>query len=78
MKRVTKIETADGVLHDDLGAAQRHVEALYGNALSRLAHKLVRLEKYAAMMETLNANLPAFQELLDLKADLQLENPEEP
>jgi len=78
MKRVSKIETADGVLHDGLANAQRHVEALYGNALSRLAHKLVQVEKYGQMMEALNANLPAFQELLALKADLQLENPEEP
>lgn len=77
MTRVTRIQTSDGVLHDNFLKAERHAEERYGKALTDLAHKAVRVEKYVAMATFLEDNLAALVELKALKDDLQLAPPAE-
>lgn len=78
MERVTKIKTADGVLHDSVESATRHADIRYGEALSALAHKIVRLEKYSAICEYIDRNLGMFIELQALRDDMKPppDNPE--
>lgn len=76
MERITKLKTADGALHDTETDARKHAEARYANALLSLAHRLVRIEKYSAVTEFLDANLDAFADLTALKRDIQIEAPE--
>lgn len=73
MKWVANVQTADGKLHEHVSAAQRHAEKLYGEALTKLAAEAVRVEKYGAMAEFIDSNLPRFLELSALKADCTLE-----
>lgn len=73
MKHVTKVQTKDGALHNSPSDARRYAEKLYGEALSRLAHNLVQIEKYLAMQEFVDQNLEVFAELKALKADIAME-----
>lgn len=74
MRRVSRVQTADGVLHEDERAALRHAERRYGDALSRVAHQIVHLDwKYTTTMEFIDTNLNAFVELKALKDDITLE-----
>lgn len=77
MTRVTRIQTSDGLLHDNYLKAERHAEERYGRALTELAHKAVRVEKYVAMAAFLEENLAAFVELKALRDDTQLAAAEE-
>lgn len=77
MKWVSKVQTSDGTLHDNAQKAQHHAEVRYGEALTQLAHKLVRCEKYTQMCEFLDANLDAFLQLKALKDDTVLEKGED-
>jgi len=72
MKWVRNVQTRDGTLHNNVLRATEHAERLYGEALSRLAHRAVAVEKYSKMMEFIDANLDAFIELKALKADTTL------
>lgn len=77
MKYVDRIETSDGVLHTSAINAQRHAQKRYGEALTRLAHKLVQCEKYVATAEFIDENINAFVALSLLKKDIVLEPREE-
>jgi hypothetical protein len=72
MKPVDAFRTADGVLHDSFRAAKSHAEKRYGDCLTRLAHEMLRCEKYVAMTDYLDTNTDRFAELLMLKADCEL------
>lgn len=74
MRQVVKIQTRDGVLHDSPEDARRHADRVYGEALTRLAHRAVALDKYTKMVDFLDANLDAFVELKALKQDMEMEN----
>lgn len=73
MKTVTKIQTRDGVLHDNEASAKRHANKVYADALSTLAAKLVKIEKYSPMMDFLDTRLDDFIELRALADDTVLE-----
>ena len=79
MERVTKVRTFDGLLHDDQRAAQRHLDKIYGEALSKIAHKIISDSdfKYSKLLECLDGNLDAFKKLMQIKADMRMENPDE-
>ena len=77
MRRITMVRTRDGQLHADSAVALRHAENCYGLALSNLAHKLLKADKYLAMLEAIRANLPAFLELEALKNDCVLPPPDD-
>lgn len=73
MRWVQKVQTLDGLLHDNTIKAERHAESLYGLALCNLARQLVQIDKYRAMTEFVDANLAQFVALKALKDDVQLE-----
>lgn len=76
MRRVMKVQTLDGALHDSERDAKRHAEAKYADKLCSLAHKLVAITKYSDMLDFIDANLGVFEELQRLKADTILETNE--
>jgi len=69
MRRVEAWVTADGAVFTDHGKAVRHAQQRYGDALTALAHEAVRIERYTAMCDFIEAALPRFQELAALRAD---------
>lgn len=72
MERITAYRTRDGQTFADHRAAYRHAEKMYGEKLSSIAHKLLRAEKYGAMLEAIESNAEAFAELTALRADMVL------
>ena len=76
MKLLTRVQTFDGALHNDQAAAARHLDRLYGAALSKLAHKIIAESdfKYSHLVEFLDGNLDSFKELMKIKADMVLED----
>jgi hypothetical protein len=77
MKTVSKVMTFDGKLHDTQKDAVRHVEAIYADKLSKLAVKLVSIEKYVALGNFIDENLALFLELASIKADMEVEKDSE-
>lgn len=47
-----------------------------GLQLSKIAHAIVKLEKYTLITDWINANLSEFKELLELEKDTVLEQEE--
>lgn len=76
MKRVSRIQTFDGLLHESPQAAQRHLDKLYGDLLLPLCHKLVHKTngKYGKTADFLDANLETFAALLRIKQDMTPEH----
>lgn len=73
MQRISKIRTFDGAEHADYNDAKRHLDKIYGDELTRLAHQIVKLDaKYRPITEFLDANLDAFARLLEIRADMTL------
>jgi CRP-like cAMP-binding protein len=77
MKWIKQVVTSDGATHANYLAAEKHAEERYGNALTKLARQLVRVEKYTEMITFIEQNLPAFVELQALSEDRKLELSEE-
>ena len=79
MKRVQRYQTSDGIVHDSFERAHKHADNRYGFALTTLAHKLLRVDKYKDMVLFLedDANIQKFLELQKLKDDIKLEVDEE-
>jgi len=73
MQSFTAYKTRDGVLHETYEAAKRHAESRYADQLSKMAHQLVRIDKYSEMMEKLDGFKGSMQRLLDLADDLVIE-----
>jgi len=74
MKNVNKIQTFDGVFHDNTKDAMRHLDKLYGDVLTKIAHQLTACDgKYIRISEYLDENLTSFDGLLRIKRDMQLE-----
>jgi hypothetical protein len=73
MKTVTMIQTQDGEYHTDERSAKRHADKVYGEALSVMSARLVKIEKYSPMMDFIDANLDEFQKLKALRDDCELE-----
>lgn len=78
MIKVTKFQTADGVLHDTQDEATRHLSGLYANALSKLSHSLViNADKYSKAAAWINDNLDNFRQLSAINADMVLADDQE-
>lgn len=75
MKKVALYTTSDGALHTSLDRAKKHAEARFGEAVCRLAHRLVNIDKYAlATAEIAEGGLiEEFAKLAELRADMSLE-----
>ena len=73
MIQVKMVQTRDGELHETFEKAIRHAEVVYGESLTRLATKVVRIDKYTAMCDFIDENLEMFIKLDELKADIELQ-----
>lgn len=73
MKSIPAWQTSDGTVFTDQERAIAYADKRYGDALTRLAHEAVRMEKYAAMTEFIEANLYRFLMLSELRKDRKLE-----
>lgn len=69
---ITRIcyQTLDGQIHLSKDKAEIHADKAYGAELSRLAHQLVKIEKYKDMLEFLDK--ADFGMLLALRKDLEV------
>lgn len=76
MKQVTRIKTFDGMIHDNQKEAERHLDRLYSDAITRIAHNLVQLH-YSQIAEYVDQNLARFEELAKIKRDMIIEKEEE-
>jgi hypothetical protein len=76
MRPIKAYETSDGVLHPCYDYAKRHAEKMYGSQLTKMAHELVRVEKYSEMLDILDGYKESMQLLLDLAADCDVEHEE--
>lgn len=73
MKSVTMIETCDGLKHPNQERAERHLDALVGDLITRLAHKLVATDcKYVKITEVLDSTTEVMREIVRLKDDMKL------
>lgn len=72
MTPVDAFRTSDGVLHDSFDKARSHAEQRYGDCLTRIAHELLKCDKYRAVTDYLDENADRFAELLALRADREL------
>lgn len=77
MRQVTKIETFDGVLHDNVKEARKHLEVQYADVLCPLAHKITAAEKYSKICDLVDANLAEFAKLIKIKEDMALQPEDE-
>lgn len=69
--------TSDGEVHPDLDTANRHACNRYGDALSKLAIRAVRVEKYKDMLDWIEDHLDEFATLIELRRDTELEAADE-
>ena len=81
MKRVSRFETLDGVIHETKAKADKHLEMLYSNALIHIGKRMMvayESKNYnTGLLEYIDTNLSEFVELKRIKDDMQLLNPEE-
>lgn len=77
MKKIICYQTADGSIHTSKKAASAHAEDRFGLKLTSLAHRVVQQTKYLALLAFLVDHLPEFIELVALKKDCEIENPNE-
>jgi hypothetical protein len=74
MKWISMVETFDGLRHEDERSAMRHLEALHADTLSGIAHGIVaQNHKYGAVGDWVDNNLPLFERLMRIKADMKME-----
>ncbi len=64
-------------MFDTRRAALRHADNRFGDALTKLAHEILRVEKYADMTVFLENNLARFAALADLAKDRDCEPSED-
>lgn len=74
MKKVIRYQTSDGVEHKNFESATKYADNRYGNALTSLAHELLRVQKYRLMVEFLENNLGRFVEVQRFKDDIPLKD----
>ena len=77
MRHCVVFKTRDGKLHDTEGRAKQHAEQMYGQLISKLAHKVVALDfKYTAVVHLLadSDTQLLFQEALLWQQDIELED----
>ncbi len=70
MQKITKIVTDDEKMFDSYTEAKKYLDIAYGKQLTRIAVKLLNITKYDVMCEFLDENLDCFQELINLKNEL--------
>lgn len=76
MKNMQCYKTIDGSIHPTYERALKHAEVRYGDALTKLAHAAVRIEKYSGMCQFIEDNLLDFASLVLLKYDMKVSPPD--
>ena len=74
MKRVVKFQTFDGVVHDSPSNAKLYLDKLYGDALTKIVHQLIRTTKYLEYYEYVDSHLEDFAHISTIKNDFELIN----
>ena len=69
MEQLTMFKTFDGELHESQSVAHKHIDKLYGEKLSGIAHKLLRLDSYLSVQTFIDENLGEFVSLQQIKND---------
>lgn len=77
MKLLKVYQTSDGKTFESQESAELHANARYGKAVCALSLKFLAAGKYSTMLSEVESALPQMAELLALKADIELENPED-
>lgn len=80
MKKVIRFQTSDGKLHASFEEAKKHADNRYGDALTKLSHRLVKDQQdnntlnYFKVTEFVDKNLFSFVQLQALANDLHLDH----
>lgn len=70
MRKEIKIITNDNKMFDSVADAVKHLEVTYGDKLTTIAHRILKNGKYTELCEFLDKHLDLFQELIDLKEEI--------
>jgi hypothetical protein len=71
MKPVVRFVTYDGIAHETMDSASRHLDMQYSDLITRIAHAIVQL-KYGEVAEYIDENLLQFLKLAAIKSDMEL------
>ena len=76
MKTVQKLQTRDGVIHDSVDKAKRHLTKKYESILGGIVDELVSKVQFHSkskipVYDILNANIDKFGELLEIIDDME-------
>lgn len=77
MKIVSHVQTFDDALHPNQLAAKKHLEKLEADILCPLAHRIVREQKYATVVEILANEIQTMRKLIQIRDDMELINGDE-
>jgi len=72
MKKVTKIETYDGLIHDTVKDAKKHLDKVYGDKLLNIGRSLA-YQNYTFVTDYLDKHLDVLVELKQIRDDLNLD-----
>lgn len=72
MQQIIKVRTFDGKLHDSHGQAQRHLNLMESDRISRVSHKLIGL-KFSEVGNLIDDLIIDLQEIDEIRKDSQLE-----
>jgi len=73
MVRLDIISTRDGMHHESEYFALQHIEKMQGLELSKLAHAVIKAEKYSNICQTLENHKSTMSEILAWESDKVLE-----
>ena len=72
MKTVTMFETLDGEIHNTRQRAERHLDDIYGRALSKVAEEIWGMNAFKLRVY-IDENADKFREILRIKQDFELD-----
>lgn len=71
MRKQTAFITDDEKVFFDKREAIKHIDQSYGNEIERIAHQILKVEKYADMINFLDEHIEDFAEAIELKRELR-------
>lgn len=74
MRKISKIVVNNGKLFDTEQEARKYLDKAYADILCKISHNIVSAGKYGEIAEYINNNLSSFQELIQIREDMNLEN----
>jgi len=70
MRIETAFITDDEKVFFDKREAIKHLDKQYGNEIEKLSHRLLKIEKYAEMINFLDGHLSEFSNAIALKTEI--------